>query len=267
MYYVSKCRRTSKDPLLRLFLTTYGLNLLQVPREHASIGDLYAVRRDRVLPPGGVEDFLEPAPTLPRIRHEPMADVVGVVSDAVSLDAGLGLLEGFLAALGGGGLIGHLEARYRQSKAQRLRFRLEDARREAVGTTALGLALIGSRPKAGHPMGGTEFRHYLTVGVVRCSSITVRAEGTDGHAVHLELGVPLAARGSAAIDLRHAGEGEVRYRGSVRLAIGVELVELAFDRDGGSVRFKPQAGPIRIRGEPERALIGPPDGDAFIRIG
>lgn len=104
------CKRTTTDPLVRAFLDRYGLNLLQIPRADVAVGDLYAVRGDRALPPGRVTDFLTPPPRLPRVRREPLADLTDVVSDAVSVHAGLGLFEGFLTALAAGAVSGRVRA-------------------------------------------------------------------------------------------------------------------------------------------------------------
>jgi hypothetical protein len=77
----------------------------------------------------------------------------------------------------------------------------------------------------------------------------------------------LVGEAKASVAIEHVGADEVRYRGSTLLAVGVELVELAFDDDGGNVRFKTQSGPLRVRGAETRAFIGPVDGDAFIDLG
>ncbi len=58
----------------------------------------------------------------------------------------------------------------------------------------------------------------------------------------------------------------ITYRGAKPLAFGVELQELDFDAKDGTVRFQPQVGAMRLRGEPGPAFIGRPDGDAFIRV-
>jgi hypothetical protein len=95
------CERSTDDPLIRLFLDRYGLHLLQVPRESAAVGDFYVDDGRRVSPPGNVRYLLDPSPELPAPREgERMADIEGVTSKGYSLEAGLGLLEGFLLAFG-----------------------------------------------------------------------------------------------------------------------------------------------------------------------
>jgi hypothetical protein len=260
------CRRTSTDPLLQALWRDYGLNLLQVPREHAAIGDLYAVRDDRPLPPGRIADVLTPSPRLPPVQRERLADLATVTSDGVSAGVGLGLLEGFLTALGAGPLVGRVRARYDMASARRLRFRLEDCTRESVPTTSLGQALIGCSLRTGHPMAGRDYRHFVTVGVVRTSSITIVAEASSQHRGNLDSSVPLLADARAAIAIERAGEGALCYRGPRPLAIGVELVELDCDTDSGRVGFRPPLGPLRIRGVGDRAFVGPDDGDAFLPV-
>ncbi len=143
------CRRTTGDPLARMFLDQFSLNLLQIPRENARVGDLYAVLGDRALPPGRTGDILDPSPELPELKTEPLGDLAGVVSDAVSVQAGVGLLEGFLTAMGAAGLVADARVRYGSGAVRGLRFRLTDAMRESVSTGELGNALIGCRHDQG----------------------------------------------------------------------------------------------------------------------
>jgi hypothetical protein len=145
-----------------MFLDPYGLNLLSIPREKASVGDLYVDDGRHTSAPGSVEYFLDPPVEIPPpTTNEHMADVAGEISDAVAVSAGLGLLEGFLAALGAGGVISKVRAGYTAKKTESLRFHLDDATRDSVDPMRLGSILAGHHPVPGHPMWSPSNRYYL----------------------------------------------------------------------------------------------------------
>jgi hypothetical protein len=260
------CKRTTTDPLVRFFLDRYGLNLLQIPRADATVGDLYAIRGDVALPPGKVSDFVTPRPRLPRATEEPLADLSDVISDSVSLDAGLGFLGAFLSALGAGALLNRAEAYYHANSGGRLRFRIQDARRESVSTFGVASSLQGCRPRQGHPL-ARGYRYYLTVGVVRTASITVLLDRSSAHGVGMEADVAQIADVNAAVKVSQAGGSALRYRGSQPIAIGVELVELAFNEESDGMEIKPPKRALRIRSGSPTVFLGEPAGDAFVNLG
>jgi hypothetical protein len=259
-------KRTTADPLVRAFLDRYSLNLLQIPRTGAAVGDLYSMHGDRSLPPGRVSDFLDPTPHLPRMRRERLADLTDVVSDRVSVKAGVSLLEGFLAAIGAGGLSARVGAHYASRSGRELRFRLEEATREFVDVNQLGTALRGCRRQSGHPL-ADGYRYYLTVGVVRSQSLTVLAESTSAHDISLDAGLAGMTVAGGSVKIEDAGKAAVRYRGDTPVAIGVELVELVFDGKEGVVRFKPSDRALRVKGSAQKVWIGDDDSDAFVTLG
>ncbi|MFD0578346.1 gasdermin [Dactylosporangium darangshiense] len=252
---------------MRAFLDRYGLNLLTVPRAAASIGDLYVVQGGRVLPPASVNGFLRPTPQLPPARHETLADLSGVASSTISWEAGIGLFEGFLAALGAAALVDAVKAEYRRSQVASLSFRFSDCRRTSVDLGSLGSQLTGARPDPDHPLWTSGSRYYLATGVVRSQSLSVRAERADGQAAKLDLSVLRTAGVAAAVSVAQTGAAELRYAGTLRLAIGVELVELRFDPIAG-LRFLVQEATLNVREDtvPTRAFLGGPDDDAFIVV-
>src|SRR4051812_34524527 len=146
------CKRTTRDPLVRTFLDEYGLNLLRIPREGADCGDLYVREGGRVSAPGRLAELLEPKLELPSVqRGETLASLRGQFSDRVDLDAGLGLLQSFFAAVGAGGVVDNVKAGYKRSRGRALRFCFPQATRDSVDPFALGSALIDKRFKERHP--------------------------------------------------------------------------------------------------------------------
>ena len=93
----------NEDPLLKVLLDRYRLNLLSIPREKASVGDLYVQEGNSqyVSTPGSITNFLEPPFEIPSITTaETMAGVSGTTSRDASGKVGIDFLEGFLNALG-----------------------------------------------------------------------------------------------------------------------------------------------------------------------
>src|SRR2546425_2350227 len=191
-------KRTTNDPLIRAFLDRYGLNLLAVPREGAKVGDLYVEDRNGVSAPGSVVSFVDPPLVLPRQkRNEVMADVAGLVSDEVDIKTGLGLLEGFLVAVGAGAIVDKVRAEYEAARARTIRFRFPDATRDSVDPIELGTRLEEHKLAEDHPLWAPANRYYLVTAVARTSSITVRAGTGESESVDLEIGALTVATGSA----------------------------------------------------------------------
>ena len=95
--------KNQKIPLLKMILDKYRLNLLSIPREKASVGDLYVQEGNSpyVSTPGSISNFLEPAFEIPQLTNgEIMAFVSGTTSRDASGKAGMDFLEGFINALG-----------------------------------------------------------------------------------------------------------------------------------------------------------------------
>src|SRR5262245_39567875 len=119
------CKRTTADPLVRIFLDTYRVNLLAVPRADARVGDLYVRTGKTTSSPGFLGHLVGKSFELPTVAEgERLPTLGGLVSDAVAADAGLGLLDGFLAALGAGDLGVKAQASYRAERTRSVRFRL-----------------------------------------------------------------------------------------------------------------------------------------------
>src|SRR5262245_17580395 len=126
-------KRNTTDPLVRLFLDQYRLNLLSMPRERVRTGDLYVEDANGITASGQVEGFLTPPPELPKpLRGERMGDVSGQISRSISFDVGLGLLQNFLLALGAAGVLDELRAGYEQERARTMRFRFIEATRDSI---------------------------------------------------------------------------------------------------------------------------------------
>jgi hypothetical protein len=264
-------RRDTTDPLLKAFLQDYKIHLLAIPRRDATIGDVYVHTKKGVSAPGHLRSLLKPAPRMPRPNlGEPLAHITKTQTRALDLKIGLGLLEGFLSAIGASVVAGKIKAAYEQNGAAKIRFKIKNATRDSVDLLAFGKALIPCRLDEAHPFVQSGNRYYVTVGVLRSPSISVTAQDSDQKAVNVEASaLKDAASVKAKINVKRGGDGELTYQGPEALAFGVELVEMTYDKTERKFQLSGMQDVVRIRGAKkiERAFIGDPKrGDVFLRL-
>jgi len=265
------CNRNTQDPLLRIFLDKYNLNLLSIPREKATVGDLYVHDGKRVSTPGSVTYFLDPPMKMPTINAgESMADVTGKITNRISIDVGFGLLEGFLSVMGAASFVTRIRASYEAKKAKALRFRYTQAVRDSVDVMRVGSMLIRRKIKEGHALYSKDMRYYLVTAVARSPSISVTVESEDTKLVNIDIGFLNAAKTSIGVSAAKSEEGEVTYSGEKNLAFGVELYELQYDTKRNTLKLALPTGAIQVRGArtpvAKPAFIGGPQESAFISI-
>jgi hypothetical protein len=223
------CRRDTTDPLLRTFLDVYRINLLAVPRANARVGDLYVRRGQATSAPGFIGHVLATELELPPVaQDEDLSDLRGRLSRSVALKAGLGLLEGFLGALGAQLASARVKASYENGKTRALRFQLADASRSSLDPFLLGKKLRGARLDPENPFVQDGQRYYVTTAIVWASALVIVAEDDANAAVDVDVGAGLIDA-ETGVSVVKGGAGELRYQGKQPLAIGVELHELLYD--------------------------------------
>lgn len=164
------CRRTTDDPLLRLFIDRYHVRLLAIPREGAAVGDLYVERDGVVSTPGRVGEVLTGL-VLPEQRvDERLADITGQLTRTIDATFGGRISELLLGALGIPAGVGLTAAVNRSSG---VRFQFHEVFRSSVDVLALGGALTGRMLLREHPVvtGATGF--YLTAAVLTTTTISL----------------------------------------------------------------------------------------------
>jgi hypothetical protein len=235
------CKRSTADPLVRKFLDTYKINLLAVPREHARCGQVYLRRDNRVSSAVDITELLDTSVELPPQQDgETLADLSGSLSNRVSLKVGLGVLQGFLAAVGAGAVLSKVSAGYEGSRTTKLQFRFARATRDSIEPGSLASALEGSSFRTTHPLVHPDNQYFITAAVVRSPSISVVAENGRARKVDVGAEVLAAVNATGAVDVESAGSGEVTFNSTVPLAIGLELYELRLDHETGTLSMLPQ---------------------------
>lgn len=260
-------RRTTDDPLLRLFIDRYHLHLLAIPREHAAVGDVYVEADGRVGAPGRIEHLLTPAFTLPEVRRgERLADVAGQLTRRVDMSAGINLLENILAGLGLPAALSMGETLQRSSGVG---FRFHDVFRDWLDVLELGARLPGHRLASSQAAVSEQDRLHVTTAVLSTSAISVELDRTAGGEVATQLEAAVGA-GNASVGIERSEL--ITISAEQRLAFGVELYELEFAGEQREPRLKRTAVPLRVRAGARPmvrdrivpTLIGGPEGDLFL---
>jgi hypothetical protein len=263
------CKRTSSDPLVRLVLDRYRVNLLSVPRRRAECGQVYIRNGRRVSTGVNVRWLVEPDVELPPVyADEPLADLAAARSDAVDAGIGLRLLETFLAALGAGAVATRVGAQYGNRGVARLRFRITGARMDSVDPGSLGLALHGRRLRSDQPLVRKGNEYFIATGVVRAPSISVVAEDERGRIIDVGAEVAPIVDGRAGVSSQVTGDGEVSYAGVEPLAVGLQLCELHL-RDGERVAMHaqdPEDGVQLAKAIPPRPVFVAPGEDVLLDV-
>jgi hypothetical protein len=228
-------KNKSKDPLLKLILDKYHLNLLSIPRENASVGDLYVQDTDvqHLSSPGSITNFLEPKFEVPPLKTgETLSDISGVTSSNESGKVGLDLLEGFLNALGSAGLGSKIRGNYEKDSEQSIRFTFTNATRDYVDTALFGSALGGGyKFNTKNALYEDGRRYFVVTGVARSPSISIVSEGDQKQVMNIDVEVKQLVKASGGISIETSGSGQITFKGDKSLAFGVELFELAYNID------------------------------------
>jgi hypothetical protein len=265
-------KRNTDDPLMRVFIEKYKLHLLPVPRDDLSICDLYVHNPDRgVSTPGSIADFLEPDYEIPPVRTGTMSDVTGLASKSTSFDIGVGLLEGFLTAIGIGNIIHKVRVGYENKSIRYLKFRFSEIQRESVNVIKAAKNLIGRRIIQNHPLYSPENKYYLITALARTPSISIVAEDANHRANDVDLTALGLAKISQGLTVVRTNYGELTYSGKSNLVFGVEVHELTYYPDNKTFRIDPLNRFVGLKGREEdlrrAALMGDPkEGNLFWKV-
>lgn len=273
---IKMIKRNTNDPLLRIFLDRYNLHLLSTPRENAGVGDLYVYDGERVSTPGNVTHFLEPPFKMPDIiTGEDMADVTGRVSNGISANVGLGLLENFLNAMGAIGIVNKVRASYETNGAKTLKFHFAQAKRDYVDVMLIGRELVNHRIMEEHALYSRGYYYYLVTAVVHSPSISIIAEDYNAKSMNIDLEGMKLLESSGGVLAEKSNDREVTFTGRKSLAFGVELYELRYDATRKTIKIHmpqdaiPMKGPPILKttfSTPKPAFIGGTEGGVFINV-
>jgi hypothetical protein len=221
---------------------------LAVPRAEVAVGDLYLETDGNLTSAGNVQRLLSPPLALPALRKaEVMADVGGQLSRGVDAKFGLALLEHAVAAFAGPALAGNVRTSYDAKRTQQIRFRFQDTTRDSIDMLEFGASLTGHRLIEAHPLISEATRFYIVTAVARTASICVSALGERGQALEIDVQAASVLAASSGLAVAALATSEVKYSGSEQLAFGVELHELAYDRERSAFKLSVPTQPMLVR--------------------
>lgn len=269
--------RKSEDPLLKLILEKYRLNLLSIPRESVAIGDLYVQEGNSqyVSTPGSITNFLDPPLEIPQFKTgETMADVSGTTSRNASGKAGMDFLEGFINALGPAGIGTKVRGSFESSNKNKITFSFKNPTRDYLDPGLLGKKLVNHMLMKEHALIAEGRRYYIVTAVARSSGINIITEGDSNQIMDVDANVMKLANISGDISIQKNQTGNIIFTGQKNLAFGVELYELKYIQnrgEKGKFQMYIPDKPLVARGEEEKeqsqgVLLGDNDGDATISI-
>jgi hypothetical protein len=265
------CKRSNPDPLARIFLERYRMNLLAMPGNRVRCGSVYVKQGRSFTAPGDLADLVEPDLQLPPpYRESDLPELRGVWSDKVEAQLGIGLLQNFLLALGAAGLVDHVKAHVKRRNVCSVTFRFRDPERESFNPTALGHALEDHRFRGSSPWVSPGNSYYVAAAVIRSPSISIRARDERDNAVDLGAGVATAVEATAGVSLEHGEDNELTYKGKEPIGFAVELYWLGWDDERGSLVFNLPKGPQPVAGfddgdRPEPVFVGEDD-EAVVEV-
>jgi hypothetical protein len=265
----------NEDPLLKVLLERYRLNLLSLPREKASVGDLYVQEGNSryVSTPGSVTNFLEPPFEVPPITTgETMAGVSGTTSRDASGTVGIDFLEGFLSALGAAGT--KVAGSYKSSSKNKITFTFDNPTRDYADPGLVGRKLVDHTLMKRHALIAEGRKYYLVTGVARSSGISITTEGDSKQVMDIDAEIMKLANVSGDVSIQKNQTGSITFKNpSKTLAFGVELYELEYvpinGGQEGKFKMSTQEKAVVARGEEEEREVVPlfgPDKDVTISL-
>ena len=258
----------------------YQINLLSVPRENATLGDVYVREGDskRLSFPSHISSFLDPHFVMPPATNDETFgnNISGITSNEVDANIGLEFLEQFLNVLSIGSSLGTKICAYLdENSALKIRFNFSDATRDSVQPELLRSELGRYHVKEGTNLSEEGQRHYIVTGLAKSPSISIIAEGNNQKRLDINVQAVGISNFSSDVSIQKSEEGKIIFSNKKRLVFGVELFELEYDNINKRFRLKlteevykvRKAGEqeqIRIRKVLKRALIENKEDKAFL---
>jgi hypothetical protein len=260
-----------RDPLLRTVFEDRGINLLNVPREGASVGDLYKFngRTEQVTYPGRIEEFLNPKFKLPGLQNEDedyTTTISGRLFKNMSSNFGVDFLSGFFKELG---TTSNVSATLKSDHISTLDFSFLNVKWDCVNPTSLGgkLAIEHYNFDETNAYYDKESRYYVTTAVFRSSSIKISLKDSEGKNASGKLNTPVV-KVSGEVSEQQTKEGDFVYNGKKKLSFGVYLHRLKYDSARGIVLKTPKnvhktmkPGSSNMHYDTSPVLIGDPNED------
>lgn len=261
--------RKTTDPLGKLLFEKYGLHVLNRPRENVSVFQVFGLRDGEAFQAGDIDSFLRLKFDKPDVeRGEALAEISGMTSDAVSGNLALGFLQGFLAFLRVG-VVNDISVAMEKARGRMLRFRFDDCTRDYVKD---GFDLdwkLSEVPFDRYKSAMKEgCRYYIATGVHYCDKLAFGALDENMKEVAFSANVPAIASGKAGLKVEN--NTWITATSDKRLAYGVELNEIIYNKKRGRLHLKESQNYVHVKSDViddmPKATIGGPDDLMILQI-
>jgi hypothetical protein len=225
------------DPVVEYLRSTFGANIVRIPRASLGPPEVVAARQGRATTMGHLGDILagEPPFILERadIHDELAPPVLAKKTRAAGFDLGLeilgGLLQGFGLSKAG------LGAAFSPQSA--ISFNFHDVRRVYVTPNRLGRLLQGRAVDRANPATAVYFdgqdpaRLLLIDSVLTSPGFTVTAQRSNSKSARVDLPTiqQLVSDASAKVQLSSSTSSEVSFTGEERLTFAFTCLEASLD--------------------------------------
>lgn len=252
------------DPVVEYLRSTFGANIVRIPRASLRPPEVLAARKGDTRTMGQLGDILVAAPAFildpGDVYEEPTPPVLAQKTQAVALDLGLDILDGVLQGFGvpKAGLGGAFAPK------SAISFTFHDVRRVYVEPNRLGRALQGHTVDRENPATTLYFQdqdpwHLLLIDSVFTSpGFTVLASRSRTESAHVDVPTlqQLVSNVSAKVNVSSSVSSEVSFTGEERLTFAFTCLEVTLDRDARIVGLAGYGQKATIQGLVRRAEPG-----------
>lgn len=271
------CRRSEKDPLIRLLTDRYRLNILRVPRGGIDVGDLLVDDSGGLRHLGAFARFFDPPLKLPDLGSEPLAPVSGEVSRAISGEAAANPLAAFLTALGLSGITS-LSAKLQAAQNLDVTFQVSGSTLDSVDVVDLGNELAGRVLRSDNALYRPGRKFFVAHAVARATGLIFGFQADGDTGAELAAGIMQVAKVSGSVQIQRESATQISVTGSDPLAFGLAVLRLT-EEPGPQRQLKLDLPTIlhSVRSQADAAtgtpkevpsvLFGDADGDLLLDIG
>lgn len=268
------CRRSEKDPLVRLLTDRYRLNILRVPRAGIDVGDLLVDDSGDLRHLGAFSRFFDPPLELPDPESEPLAPVNGEVSRAISGKVAANPMAAFLTALGLPGITA-LSAELHAARKLDVTFQVSGATLESIDVVDLGNELAGRVLRSDNALYRADRKFFVSHAVARATGLILGFQAKGNTGAELAAGIMQVAKASAAVQVQRESAAQINVTGSTPLVFGLAVMRLTEEPGQLKLDLPTNLQPVRRRasagaGTPKEVpsvLFGDSQGELLLDIG
>jgi hypothetical protein len=266
------CKRSEKDPLVRILTDRYRLNILRHPRSNVGVGELLILEEGDLKCSGNIKRLFRPELEISQDSIVPLADLGGVLSRHVSTEIAARPLMGLLFAMGVNGL-SSIGGVLKKARDVSIAFGLSEVEYRSTDLVALGGELENRVLRERNALYQPGRQYFIAHAVARAKGIKVAFDSAGKAAANLALEVAELINAEYSLEVSKGDRGYLVISGRAPVTFGLAVVQL--DLDGEIFRLASVERLRAVRSENARGdvaesepdvLFGGPDGDVFVEV-